>query len=106
MNNKDLMDIIKKVKSFVKWEKKNSLNQKAIFLYKEGNKHIYLVENNGEPYYGFYTRKGFVNIDKVNFPLDKDKIKEPLLKNLNKRVTSLEERQQQVLGCVMQLLVC
>ncbi|MFR5263700.1 hypothetical protein [Clostridium sp.] len=89
----------------VKWEKKNPFNKKAIFLYKEQDKYIYLVEDKGDSFFGYYTKDGFVDVKTIGLTkLNFNMIREVLLKNLTFRLNAIERRQQVLVGCSMQLL--
>lgn len=89
----------------VKWEKKNPFNRKAIFLYKESNQYIYLVEDKGSSFFGFYTKTGFEDISTIGLKdLNISLIKEVLLKNISFRLNAMEKRQNFLVDCSTQLL--
>lgn len=85
-----------KADASIKWSKRNNpLNERALHLYNTESKKFYLVQNNGNPYLGFYTKKGFVNVidsslEEVNITL----VQEGVLRNFQSRLDSLHRREQ------------
>lgn len=107
--NKNLQESLENLRitatQCVKWEKKNPFNKKAIFLYKEQGKYIYLVEDKGDSFFGYYTKDGFVDVKTIGLiKLDFNMIREVLLKNITFRLNAIEKRQQVLVACSMELL--
>ena len=103
-NKEVISEIIETSCDYIKYNRKNPLCEKAIFLYKEGRKYMFLVENNGDPFIGFLTKKGFVNILETSVSVDIYKIKSSILKNLNDRMKAIKKREENLAKCSANLI--
>lgn len=91
-----IRNIIEIAKNNLPYNKRNPLREDSIFLYKEKNKHYFLIKNSGHPYIGVLTRKGFVEVqNKVDFK----EIKKSILLNLSKALYLKIGNAEKIIDC-------